>query len=231
MLAVTPVASAPAFAALMASRRSSRLSELSTAMVRPLITKVPLCPSAVSSAPMMPSLAILCAAAICWTSMVWLAAWLRLVDRDADDLRRLGWRAGVGAAGRRKGPLGFEHVARAVEARHAAQLVERALQVQGKRPHVLERGDLHLVVRDALLDAVDRNAPRRDQPVDRLLQIDPAGQAGERGPAAAVDHQVVEVEIGRHDAAPIRRTGRPARPATGAAPHRSAGAGRADTAR
>ena len=58
-------------------------------------------------------------------------------------------------------------------ARHTAQRVERALQVQGARPQVLERGDLHLVVRDALLDAVDRQAPGRDQSVDRLLQVDP----------------------------------------------------------
>ena len=128
MLAVTPVASAPAFDRVDASRRSSRLSARSTVTVRPLITKVPLGPSGSSSPPAMPSLAILCAAATCWTSMVWLAAWRRLVTVTPTDVR--------GAGGRRlsarlvvaKARLAWKMSLERVEARHAAQLVERALR-------------------------------------------------------------------------------------------------------
>ena len=71
-------------------------------------------------------------------------------------------------------------------------------RLSARLAQVLQRRDLGLVVRDALLDAIDRHALGLDDRVDRALQVDAAAEPRERGPAAAVDLQGVEVEAGRH---------------------------------
>ena len=119
-------------------------------------------------------------------------------DRDPEDVGRRGRRLAVAAAGGGEGLLGLEDVGAPIEADRAAQALDRALERTGQRVEVLPGGDLELVVRDPLLDPVDRHPLGGDDRVDRALDVDPAAQPGERDPAALVDGQAVEIETGRH---------------------------------
>ena len=192
MLAVTPVAS-PALAALMASRRSSRLSELSTAMVAAWICKVPLCPSALER----PRCRRLRPGARDLLDLDGVAGDLTTIgDRDANDRRCLG-RGLRRRRGWRRTPA-WPRTCRLSGPGSAARAASRARSGSGRASagpgtRRSSPGCSRCAAR------CGRSAGAwRDQSVDRLLQVDPGGQARERGPAAAVDHQAVEVETGRH---------------------------------